>query len=356
MKYTANASEKFTSDLRKAIHIARLAPSSHNSQPWLVNVIDSNHRHFTTVNIEPDNSYYIAIEFDSERVLSSLAKLNDEMYISCGIFTQYVCLCLSHSGYQSTITWVDKGNTIAIIKIQYHAEVLTSQLLPSKLIQKRLTNRGAYTSARISTKMHSSLKNYARQYDKNLILINDESHIRHVSNLTEQYAGLDFSNKKAWRETYRHIHFNKKGHHESGFYLAHLFGDVSWLFSVFFRLFFHPDNHKFYTFLRLHRHMAKGLSTLIAKTPQLIAITVKDETPENFWEVGLSLGYMMLKAEESGFSFHPISVLTQHNEPRSKLNAVLKTNQKVAFLARLGIPNIATSDSPRRSVDSVLPL
>ena len=123
MKYTANASEKFTSDLRKAIHIARLAPSSHNSQPWLVNVIDSNRRHFTTVNIEPDNSYYIAIEFDSERVLSSLAKLNDEMYISCGIFTQYVCLCLSHSGYQSTITWVDKGNTIAIIKIQYHAEV-----------------------------------------------------------------------------------------------------------------------------------------------------------------------------------------------------------------------------------------
>ncbi|MEI8631006.1 hypothetical protein P4S72_00605 [Vibrio sp. PP-XX7] len=103
--------------------------------------------------------------------------------------------------------------------------------------------------------------------------------MRSVAALVRYYAGLDFSNRRAWRETFRYIRFDETEAREDGFYFSNLFGQRSCWFRWAFRLGLHPRNHRLYSLLKLPAVMASNFAKLIGDEGHLMTLTVEDESP-----------------------------------------------------------------------------
>lgn len=339
--------------IQKAIDIARHAPSSHNCQPWSVNRLDSIP---DSLNIETfENSHFITISFDSTRVLNSLPSLTREMYTSCGIFSALLVKALVCMGYQCDEHWQDKNGLILLLHI-------LPKTIPDKISldqlqvtsSKRLTNRGVYQDTKINASQYVSLMEGAKKDVITCQLINDPNVITNIAQLIQSHAGLDFSNRKVWQETYGFIRFNENKTVEDGFYMRNLFGPVSWIFTQTFKILFHPKNHWLSKIIGLPNYMAKGLAELVHTTPQIIALTAKSDSNLSCWLLGKELASLWLKAQEQGLSFHPLSVLLQNEIPRKKLTQLLSYEENVLFIARLGIAQSPASRAPRREVSSIL--
>ncbi|MCY4046055.1 MAG: hypothetical protein OXE99_13385 [Cellvibrionales bacterium] len=330
---------ELTQGLYRAIDIARHAPSSHNSQPWRVNIISD------------DKSQLIAaIGFDSTRMLTTLPKLNDEMFISLGVFTGFLKKTLTAQSIEAKVQWVQKGYNIIQITLT-KAAINHAYYFDESLIIERHTARGPYLSTGLSNDQKYTLSE-SMQGNIECRFIESLAEKQKIKSLVNDYAGLDFANKAVWAETYRHIQFANQ-HKDHGFTLKHLFGDVSSIFEAAFRLGFHPKNHFLYQALGMPNRLAKGLADLMEKTPCFFALTIKEEMPKAFYTTGLSLADFMYQATELGLSINPVSVLLQNDTPRKKLESLIANDRKIAFFARIGIAEHQGIASARRSKESI---
>ncbi|SFC05325.1 hypothetical protein [Pseudoalteromonas denitrificans] len=348
-----NKNEKFNHDLKMALDIARHAPSSHNCQPWCVNVTDS------VPNIDSikttQNSRFVTVSFDESRMLTSLPSLTGEMYTSCGIFTELLTQALVFKGYQCEEHWIDNEGIILILHLLPTETVSNhafEQLQATTLM--RFTNRGPYEQTKVDTREYESLIENLNTKAIHSQLINNPTLISSIANLIEDYAGLDFSNKKVWQETYSFIRFNDNETAEDGFYMRNLFGPVSWAFKQAFKFISHPKNHMLSKIVGLPNYMAKGLAELVDSTPQLIVFTAKNKSNSSYWHLGKDLSKVWQKAQIQGLSFHPLSVLLQNETPRKKLKNILGNKEETLFIARLGTAQSPATRAPRRQVASIL--
>lgn len=218
----------------------------------------------------------------------------------------------------------------------------------------RFTNRGPYEQVKINIKEYEALISDLNTNIINSQLIHNANLISSIAQLIEDYAGLDFSNKKVWQETYRFIRFDDNKAAEDGFYIRNLFGSVSWIFKQTFRFISHPKNDLLSKIVGLPNYMAKGLANLVKDTPQLIILTAKDDSNYSSLQLGKELADIWLKAQVQGLSFHPLSVLLQNDVPREKLSNILKNNEEILFIARLGVAKTPANKAPRRQIESIL--
>lgn len=333
----------FVSSLHKAIDIARFAPSSHNCQPWQVKLVASN-----------EQAIYFDVLFDETRMLNSLPSLNREMYLGCGIFTEFLLQALECQGFITKATWLDDTSRLvsveAIAKSEPDDEALNNL---ANLIKSRRTLRAPYQSPQIPDDLTRNLQS-DNQFNGNILIHSGSGKMKVIAELVKYYASLDFSNRDAWRETFRYICFDEKEEREDGFYFSNLFGQTSSWFRWAFRLGLHPVNHRFYSLLKLPSMMASNFAKLISDEGHLMTLTVGDESPESLFSAGQMLGRFTLTVQQMEWVMHPMSVLVQHDEPRYQLSDFLCLQQPLVYVARLGQCSGAASASPRRSIDSIL--
>jgi len=348
-----NTFSNFKQDLIRAVELARFSPSSHNCQPWLVTALSFDElNQYGHLNTE---HYYFSIMFDTERLLTSLPTLNKEMYISCGIFCHVLLKALSQQGYTCKEHWVEKNNTVLVIEVlPDKASQITDLSTLEKLVAKRLTNRGPYSSKKVTNETIKRWQKTANSFNCQLNVINTKDEIDRISTLIKFYGELDFSNKKTWKETYSYIRFDKTQEVEDGFFMENLFGKVSFAFQWIFRILFHPTNHWLSKRLGLPAYMAKGLAKLVSSTPQLMIISIDHNTNGNYWKSGYALSELYFLAVQIGLSIHPLSVLLQNDEPREKLQHATKTKNPIIFIARLGAGMNVGFPSPRRTANSIM--
>lgn len=343
------------SDITLATNIARSSPSSHNCQPWKIHILNEDelpHTSFHTRHLSEDSAC-LQLQFDKQRLLNTLPSLQAEMYVSCGGFYALFSDALRDLGYSLTEHWIDNDNSLLDLQI-YRTDIADKQKLCTlkRIAQKRKTNRGMYKQLTTSEeKLQSLFPNYPLV---SLNIIQAEKDIQHIAHLVKVYSSLDFSNKAVWEETYSYIRFNDEQPAEDGFYLHNLFGPVSPLYKQLFRFGLHPNNHWLYNSLGIPKVMAKGLAELVANTSQLITISIDSWDSQAQFNAGKALNTFWRNCAEANLAIHPLSVLLQNDEPKQHLQEALQYNKPLVFIARIGIPESSASESPRRSVESIL--
>ncbi|VEA70687.1 Nitroreductase family [Serratia rubidaea] len=338
--------EPFERALQRALDIARLAPSSHNCQPWLV--------HYDAAT----RSGTLAI--DRRRALRGLPSLEREMLMSCGIFFEYLSALLGYAGRPIDWRWVGDGRHAAsdtLIVFSPAAELAPdadAHRLLAQAITQRHTARSVYQPTRIDDEQYMQLNALFAGTAATLSIEPDVPQRAEIARLIARHAALDFADRRAWQETYQFIRFDERRPADDGFCLHHLFGPVSTSFKYTFRLAFHPRLHWLTTGLRLPERMAKGLADLVAQGPQYLAIGLQEESREALFMVGMRLGRLWLVLQDWGWGLHPLSVLVQHAAPRRELAAALALDEQPVFFARFGHLQQPGSATPRRSWQNIL--
>ncbi|KUI99485.1 hypothetical protein [Vibrio sp. MEBiC08052] len=341
----------FEPNLAGAIEIARSAPSSHNCQPWAVHYSPSS------------QAGYLAI--DRRRALKGLPSLENEMLMSCGIFFQHIETLMRNAGTPLQWTWFDEFHATPTLP---HAQDGLICFSPAGLqpanpeayydladqIQHRHTNRMPYETTKLSALQQFRLQEIFTDSPVRLDLWQDQMSRRQVADLVYQYAALDFADKRAWQETYSFIHFDKNKPVEDGFYLHHLFGKIPAYVEWLFRIGFHPKLNPFTRLLRLPQFMAREFSKLTGQGPQYLALSLADPNQHNLFLTGMMLARLWLLLQQWGWGIHPLSVLVQHDLPKTTLANTLGMTHQPIFFARFGQIKIAADVSPRRQLDSIL--
>ena len=93
--------------LRDAVAVARLAPSSHNCQPWAVASFESPEAVRTLaawLGVRPrSDERWLVLALDAERALEALPSLETEMRLSCGMFLQLLTARLAEDGLATRV-------------------------------------------------------------------------------------------------------------------------------------------------------------------------------------------------------------------------------------------------------------
>ncbi|WP_233527586.1 prodigiosin biosynthesis protein PigM [Serratia sp. PAMC26656] len=338
--------DAFEQALQNGVDIARLAPSSHNCQPWSVRYHADTQQGWVTI--------------DRPRALKGLPSLEREMLMSCGLFFEYVSTLLKHAGYPLDWRWEGThrddpvGGLISFTPAMPITADINAYSQLAKAITERRTVRAPYQPTQVNPIQQACLHTLFDGSPVTLHFYQGEP-VRHaVAHLTTRYASLDFSHHQAWQETYQFIRFNERQYTEDGFYLHNLFGPVSNLFKCVFRIAFHPKLTPLATRLQLPAMMAKGLAKQVGEGPQYLAMSLQDESDEHLFIAGMTLGQLWLTLHSWGWGLHPISVLVQHASARHALSDTLALVNPAVFFARFGHLQQSGAATPRRSWQSIL--
>src|SRR5262249_29745143 len=110
----------FEDALREAVDIARLAPSSHNSQPWGLAVVRSPEARRPVCDVldrpgsgrpaSTPGARHLVLALDRGRELTALHDHRVEMYLSCGTYLHLLLEALRIAGWSaSRVAWNEDG-------------------------------------------------------------------------------------------------------------------------------------------------------------------------------------------------------------------------------------------------------
>jgi 4-hydroxy-2,2'-bipyrrole-5-methanol dehydrogenase len=363
----------FAEHLRRAVDVARRAPSSHNSQPWKVtHVADRGKR--PDLPALPADRQAVLLSFDAGRMLKSLPSLRFEMYLSCGLFLGLLVEALEAQGYPCEAHWLcdhvevtgtEQGTgDLVLLAVGPRGQAREEAFGHLRaLADARRTVRAPFRSEPVGEADAAALLRADRPADLTGGLLNmrieaGRAEIARVGRLVEAYGALDFSNYAAWSETYRYIHFDQTRPAEDGFYLSSLVGPVSRTRSMLMRIAFAPAVMQALRVIGLPRKLARELGALVAGSPGLLSCALPDRRPgaKALVQAGARLMEVWLNAQRLGIAVHPVSVMLQHDEPRREIETLFGEPGRVVFFARFGYAAAQAADvpSPRRPVDGVL--
>ncbi|WP_163833146.1 nitroreductase family protein [Spartinivicinus ruber] len=378
--------ETFHNHLMDCVDIAKWSPSSHNSQPWFCLLVEGDAHKKQLFKLEVSNSFLeepgyhvILLGVDRKRCLKSLMAHQHEMYLSLGAFCQVLlrllhltgCLIVEKQYYEKTplLTWVDdtKEPRLAVIvkfnpDISKKSEQFTLQSLYTRfvdLVRARKTNRGHYLplSFQDLNINNENVLQYAKLYDQQnnqIINFNQSWQIRTITDLVEQYAGLDFKHNQAWSETYRYIHFlstNKP----VGFSIESLFGPCSFIRRLGLAILFNPVVIFILNYFSFHQHIANQMAALVKNGNLCVGIVIDDNpSVKQTIIAGASVVDSWLAATANGLSYHPLSILLQHDHVRKQMEKRLGIKGQLVFIARVGLATSSFQNTSRVAKNQLL--
>jgi len=372
-------SQAFNRVLHQCVSVARWAPSSHNCQPWkLVNFKKNNPIQSKLIKRQLlDNEYLILIAIDKERKLSALPSLDLEMYLSCGMFIGVLREAFLLQGFVCQIHWLcDKNPSVELLKIEEVENCIGLLLFTlcastelnrvefSKLrinMIERRTHRAKFKRGGLDLNVLQELLKSRWSSDlssENLKIYIESNHltIKSVAKLVAQFASLDFSNFRAWRETYRYIHFNTNKSAEDGFYLESLMGTMSYFKLLMMKLILTPIIMQILRIVNLPKIMALSLAELVSDSSQIIYCSIPEQkiNSVNLIQAGARVMEIWLNAQSKNIALHPLSVMLQHELARKELKKLSNINGRIVFFSRLGFIKEIYQTSPRRQVKGII--
>ncbi|MDE1461513.1 nitroreductase family protein [Spartinivicinus poritis] len=379
--------ESFNVQLESCLNIAKWSPSSHNSQPWFCLLVE-NSKHqkqlFKNINdqllLEDPGSRVILLGLDNNRCLKALAAHDLEMHLSLGAFSQVLIRLLYLSGYSILVNeyyeqslaldWIDKSKEpklAVIIKVDNHNQANIKK--PEQktcydrfvdLVKSRKTNRGGYLPISSSDQFFNeeSVLQYAKLYDQHdsqVVHFNNTWQVQTIVELIKKHAGLDFQHNQAWSETYRYIYFLTKDCKPIGFSVQSLFGDCNFIKRLWFATIFNPKVISMLNYFGFHQLIAKQMATLVNDCAFCVGITIEHSASiKQKIMAGAKVVDNWLSATANGLSYHPLSILLQHDHVRSQLERRLGVKGRLIFFVRVGQAISTFKDTSRISGDELL--
>ncbi|MEO8548663.1 MAG: hypothetical protein ABI678_01770 [Kofleriaceae bacterium] len=351
--------------LGEAIAVARLAPSSHNCQPWAVASFESSdalHAITAWLGAPHDDERWLVLAIDTKRALTALPSLSTEMRLSCGMFLQLLVAALGEQGLAARVVpcggrpaiagYPDAWTPVAAVAVAPGVPQIAAW--STRLAADRRTNRAPYQDCKVSPSDTHALATatalFGDRGDASIRLITDPGAVHEVGRFVGRHAGVDFADLRAWSETFQYIRFgNEKT--TDGFAITQLFGPLPATLRQFLRLALSPPVMRALRHLGVPRVMAHELGKLVGRAPLLVCVSVTGtSTRAELTAGGLAMDLWM-RATAAGLALHPVSALLQHTELRERFQRWVVPQGRAVFFARVGSPTTTFPPTARRSLE-----
>lgn len=298
--------------LRAAARLATLAPSSHNSQPWVFRVKG------TSVELFADRSRALPVVDPEDR----------ELTISCGAALYYLRLSLGYFGHLSRTTLLPDPNDpdlMARVTIgrSVNPDPRTQQLF--RAVRKRRTNRNHFESTPIPSGVILRAFSAAAVEGAWVDLFPDGRTKERIADFIAEADRIQMADPALRRELARWMHPNRRPTRDGMPGYAHRLGDLaSEVAPGLVRRF------------DLGRPRAARDRDLAMDAPALAVVWTRKDTPADWLLAGQALAAMLLSLQADGVAASFLNQAIEVAAVRQELLGMLRGFGLPQLLLRLG--------------------
>lgn len=328
-----------------ALGTALRAPSSHNTQPWVVRLPE-----------ERTIDFYV----DPTRKLPAVDPLDRQLLVSQGTFVETCAIALQHAGHRVTLETFPLGapaaalsGTTPVFRLTLgHGDQASSGALFGA-IATRHTNRRVYASRAIPAVDLRAVATFARAPGCELTFVTDPAKRKRLAELCRQAMALDVSATERNVETATWFRFSGRELEEKGdgFGIGQngITGVSKWVAETFFLSRARAADPKG----SFARKSVELTGEQAASAAAFAVLTTAADKPSEQLRAGRAYVRAQLGAEALGIRTQPLSQILQDYPAMAGLRAELTSELALApgttvqMLFRLGYA-APTSPSPRR--------
>lgn len=322
---TGTAAQKFRAALRSAV----LAPSSHNSQPWLFR----------------QQGDALELLADRARALPVVDPEDRELTISCGSALRFLRVALTHFGQGTRVSLLpDPGDADLLARIE-----LTDNIVPSErdhalfeAIPGRRTNRFPFSSEPIPEPVLGRARALAERDRVWLQTLTGEADRTALAELIAEGDRVQLADRRFRRELASWVHANRSSSRDGmpGFSLgvSDLASEVGPLIIRTFDI----GGGK----AARDRQLALG-------SPALAVLWTEEDSSRHWLEAGQGLAAVLLSLQADGISVSYLNQAMEIPELRARVCSLLGREGAPQLVLRLGY-GPPTRPTPRRRVEEVL--
>lgn len=320
MSNSGRFSEKYTAILE----IARLAPSVHNTQPWVVE----------------ENSTGLIVSIDPSHRLAAGDPTGRQTIISLGIFIEAIGIgCGVHGMELLSVRFADS---------QAHLEIKNTTN-PSRnfdelviALKHRCSDRSIYQSVTVEDDVIALLESSVSSPNVQVRVTTDRSSIEKIAQLTSQGIRMALSNPSFRNELSHYLlppwSTKRRGISVKSLYLPYLVGLLQ---PIFIRL-----GKGLNAESRLEKKRWESASAVIA-------ITSVGDMPDYWLEAGRTYLRVSLALEQAGFSQATSAALVEASNFHEDVEKMFDTTQRLVCMLRIGKGSYRRHYSPRVSVQEL---
>ena len=325
-------------NLKFFLRFAILAPSSHNSQPWIFKIPQKNR-----IELYVDRTRALPIEDPGDRLMT----------ISCGAALCNLQLTLEYFGYNYETKLVPNGeNDDLVAQIHINKKLETRNSIDGNLkklftsITKRRTNRSGYENKPIPDSIVSQIDKIVTNNTSDVWVhvVKDKLEKNTLADLIEKGEQTRWSNKKFRQELAPWIGSNRNTSMDG--LPAHSVGlnnALSFMIPFFIRTF------------NLGKMEGAKNRKLVIRSPMLLIIGTNSDNPKDWLNVGICLEYILLATISENIWCTFVNQPTEIPELRKHLAELIHQNNKYPqIMLRVGYSKKDVKPTPRRPLDQVL--
>jgi nitroreductase len=315
--------------LEFALHYAVLAPSSHNTQPWLFKVED------TAIEVYADRARALPVCDPDDR----------ELVISCGTAVFHTRIALRHFGHGDVLEILPKNHDadfLARIARGDPYEATPEEQKLFRAIQKRRTNRSGFEDRKVPDGLLVDLQQAARVEGATLHVVRGENRRNAVVDLVAEGDRTQMAQKSFRRELAAWVRSNRSTQQDGIPGYGFGFTDIVSVGGPFVIRTFD-----------LGGFQAAKDRELAAGSPVIAVLHTEADNPRDWIAAGQALARVLLRARADGvwasFLNQPIEV----EELRPKLRDAVDITGFPQILLRMGYgPEVRPT--PRRGLRDVM--
>ena len=317
------------------LRYAVLAPSTHNSQPWLFK-------------IEPPSC---KIYYDPRYSIREADPLQRDLYISFGCFIENLVTAASYFGVYEHVQYICDQNTNLVAEVFFKnlsevSIVRSGDLLLKPLIdaiKTRVNTRGVFEKKSIPLDAKDAFKKLNTFDGLELHLIDDTEKIKALALLTAEGLRVAYRSKKFREEMSGWINtsFSKRQEGIPGYSLR-MPAPISLIFSSLVR------------WLDIGKRVGWLNYQSMASAPLVSIISVERNSPRIWLDVGRLGERMMLIARARGLKTSIFVASVEIGDLYKQVQTILETSRIPQFLMCVGFLNFDQKPNLRHSVEDKL--
>ncbi|PZO38836.1 MAG: nitroreductase [Pseudanabaena frigida] len=319
-------------DETEILHLASLASSTHNAQPWFVQYL------------EP---YNWIIGNDKSKWLPEADPTQRETILSIGAFIQNLEYAASSFGYICHWTLLAKTNQdeqVVAVKLN---KIESKNPFDISKIKERRTVRSNFLKDELKIEDRQYLINSETEFIHYLPAISKEG--QYINEQTIVANRIQTYREPAQQELADWIRFSTKDAEKYRDGLTTASMEIEGLSGWIVRNFYNKDSVMNKDFREVGLDKVKQQ---VSESAGWILITSKDNSVATLLETGRRMERLLLKVREKNIAIHPMTQILEESSTRQMLNQVIGISENIQFILRVGyLKNYPQPVSLRRPVD-----
>jgi hypothetical protein len=309
--------------LRFMLNYAVLAPSSHNSQPWLFDIAGKS----------------VDIYADRTQCLPVVDPLDRELKISCGAALFFLRIATRHFGYTDVVELLpdsDRPDLLARVRLGGPHEATKDEQVLFDAIPRRHTNRKPFQERELPVALPAALSSAAEKEGAHLRFVDDPEQRKAVGELIGEADRAQWADKRFRHELAAWVRTTTSTSYDGVQSNLLDMGDLN----------SYAIPHVIRNF-DLGSGQASKDRDSVADTPALVILGTDGDTPEDWVIAGQALARVLLRAAVEGVTASYLNQPIQIQPLRETLSVLTGAARYPQVMLRMGYGENLTP-TPRR--------